>query len=166
MFYTFTFNNQTSSKCTNIDIYIDRRPALLDRFVRVLHSFLQLELFTAHIDFNRQKSCTKVSKLSSCVNFFLSQLRLSPQLENKTKETVFKHKLLVLGFCSICPNFMTFYLDITPTIIFYEVENFAIVIFVTPPLSCNFIWKLIISILTTSCTKVQMQRKYALQSIS
>ena len=125
----------------------------------MLHSFLQLELFTAHIDFNRQKSCTKVSKLSSCVNFFLSQLRLSPQLENKTKETVFEDKLLALGFCSICPNFMTFYLSITPTIIFYEVENFAIVVFVTPPLSWFCIWKLIISILTTSCTKAQMRRK-------
>ena len=67
--YTLVFNHQIFHEGTNIDIYIDRRPVPLDWFVRVLHSFIQLELFSAHIDFNRQKSCTKVSKLSSCVIF-------------------------------------------------------------------------------------------------
>ena len=139
-------------------------------FILIEGLFLQIRLFvfftvlynqnfSRHTLILTDKKLYKSQQTFFLRNFFLSQLWLSPQLENKTKETVFEDKLLALGFCSICPNFMTFYLSSTPTIIFYEVENFAIVIFVTPPLSQYCIWKLIISILTTSCTKAQMRRK-------
>ena len=57
--YALIVNYQIFHEGTNIDIYIDRRPVPLDWFVRVLHSFIQLELFSAHIDFNRQKVVQK-----------------------------------------------------------------------------------------------------------
>ena len=121
----------------NIEIHIYRRPLKIGTFV--LHSFSQLELFSAHIDFNRQKSCTKVSKLSSCVIFSYLNFGGSP-VGKQNNGNSFKDKLLLVllsmsKFYDILPQYYTYHhileCKTSPFVICYRLD-------------C--IWKLIISI--------------------